>query len=59
MQKIKNWEAKRAGGRITVNGVDAATGKPLKVAGVEAIEPLEGKVIATHHSGSEYELLVA
>jgi hypothetical protein len=58
MTRIKNWEAKRAGGRITVNGVDAETNKPLKVAGIDVIEPIAGKAIATHKGGDKYELII-
>lgn len=35
---IKKWSASPSGGAITVNGVDAATGEPVKVRGVLRIE---------------------
>lgn len=36
---LTNWKARRAGGRITVTGTDAATGQPGKIVGVDYIEP--------------------
>jgi hypothetical protein len=62
MIKLVNWTAKRAGGRITINGVDDATGKPHKVVGVDMIEAgnlhpgLQDNPIATDRYGSKYEL---
>lgn len=38
MQTLKNWSAKRAGGRITISGIDAATNQPCKIVGVDRIE---------------------
>lgn len=64
MQQIGGWSAKRAGGRITVSGRKAGpgtimgTGDPVKVVGVDRIEPKNGKVIATDLNGVEYELVV-
>jgi hypothetical protein len=59
MTRIKNWEAKRAGGRITINGVDAETDKPIKVVGVDVIEAREGRIVATRHEqGDENELIL-
>lgn len=37
METLKNWTAKRAGGRITITG-ETADGKPRKVVGVDTIE---------------------
>lgn len=37
--KLKNWKAKRAGGRITVYGEDTTTGHQTKITGVDQIEP--------------------
>jgi hypothetical protein len=37
MHILKNWTARRAGARITVNG-DEADGKPSKIVGVDLIE---------------------
>jgi hypothetical protein len=41
MQTLINWTAKRAGGRITVYGVDQETGQPVRVVGVDTISPQE------------------
>jgi hypothetical protein len=57
MRKLKNWTAKRAGGRITIDGVDAETGKPVKVAGVDTIDPSSTNPIAAHKDGEHFELL--
>lgn len=35
---LTNWKARRAGGRITVNGT-GPDGKPAKIVGVDVIEP--------------------
>lgn len=37
MLKLTNWTAKRAGGRITITGLDP-TGKEVKVVGVDTIK---------------------
>lgn len=55
MIELKNWKAKRAGGRITITGVDQH-GQPLKVAGFDLIEPGKLCAIATHMSGDKYVL---
>lgn len=36
---LKDWQAKRAGGRITVTGTDVETGETTKLVGVDAITP--------------------
>jgi hypothetical protein len=36
---LKEWKAKRAGGRITVYGTDVRTGEPAKLVGVDEITP--------------------
>lgn len=63
MQKITDWEAKRAGGRITINGrLDG--GDPIKVVGVDTIRAARpagilgrrGGPIAKDRHGTEYEL---
>jgi hypothetical protein len=59
MHTLRSWEAKRAGGRITINGKDATTGNAVKIVGVNAIEPVDGRIIATDVRGEEHELLVA
>lgn len=69
MIKLINWTAKRAGGRITINGVDVETMKPLKVVGVDTIigglytvsadstlTALGEHPIATDRNGLKYEL---
>lgn len=38
MQTLINWTARRAGGRITIKGVDKASGQPVKVIGVDTIK---------------------
>lgn len=60
---LNNWKARRAGGRITVNEVDAdgnyvngADGKPIKIVGVDVIQPRGGKIIATDKDGNEHTL---
>lgn len=64
MHTLKNWRAKRAGGRITVYGKDAETGADVKVTGVDVIEPasrgfMRGKCCAaTDHRGITYSLLI-
>lgn len=56
MHTLKNWRAKRAGGRITVYGQDATSGADRKVVGVDVIEPRNGLVVATDKNGDEYVL---
>lgn len=58
MDKITKWKARRAGGRITINGTDE-TGVLLKLPGVDVIEARDDKVVATHLGGEEFELVVA
>lgn len=38
---LTNWKARRAGGRITVNGT-GPDGQPAKIVGVDVIEPNPG-----------------
>lgn len=62
MKTISNWTAKRAGGRITVYGVDGDTGDTTKVVGVDMIKGARAgtgvkAVIATDKDGVEYELV--
>lgn len=67
MKKLINWTAKRAGGRITINGIDAGNMKPLKIVGVDMIEAgltaltkdqtqIVGHPIATDMNGEQYIL---
>lgn len=57
--RLKNWTAKRAGGRITVYGVDPATNKDVKIVGVDMIEAAAVLpfVIATDKDGTRHELI--
>jgi hypothetical protein len=61
MHTLRNWTAKRAGGRITVYGEDDS-GASTKVVGVDRIEVLHfadrSSVIATDKDGQRHELLV-
>lgn len=54
--KLKSWKAKRAGGRITVTGVDTTSGQPVKIVGIDTIEA--GKpVVAVDKDGNRHELV--
>lgn len=52
---LTNWKARRAGGRITINGT-GEDGKPAKIVGVDVIEPLGGKIVATDKNGESHTL---
>jgi hypothetical protein len=57
---LKEWRAKRAGGRITVYGKDATTGAETKIVSVDSIQP--SKVtgcIAVDKDGTVHQLLPA
>lgn len=54
--RITNWKARRAGGRITVTG--SAGGGPVKIVGVDVIEPRGGQVIATDKNGENHTLVI-
>jgi hypothetical protein len=64
MHTLKNWRAKRAGGRITVYGTNAETGQADKVVGVDVIEPHKFKqgiftieaALATDKNGEKHLL---
>lgn len=56
-QTLKNWKAKRAGGRITVYGIDTRTGKPARLVGVDRIEPIDGKIIAIDKNENHHRLV--
>lgn len=58
METLKNWKARRAGGRITIVGTDD-TDHPSKIVGVDVIEPRDGKIIAIDRNGEEFELAAA
>ena len=50
MQHLKNWNARRAGGRITIVHAEG------KVVGVDKIEPVDGRIVATDKNGAQYVL---
>jgi hypothetical protein len=52
MDTLYSWNARRAGGRITV------THSCGKIAGIDTIQPEAGRVIATRHDGQQFELHV-
>lgn len=56
-EKIFDWIAKRAGGRITITG-SKADGTAIKVVGVDKIEgaTMSGDPIATDKDGVKYKL---
>lgn len=53
--KLKNWKARRAGGRITITGFDEA-GNPAKVVGVDVIEPRGRLIVAVDKDRGEHIL---
>lgn len=55
MHTLTNWKARRAGGRITVNGTEA-DGNAGKIVGVDVIEPRDGRIIAVDKNGTEHQL---
>lgn len=58
MIKIKNWTAKRAGGKITIAGVTLKN-EPIKVVGVDTIAPnAKGKIVAAKPD-DKFELAIA
>lgn len=57
MHTLSNWKAKRAGGRITIYGVDQ-NGISTKIVGVDRIEPSAGFCIATDKDGAAHRLAV-
>lgn len=59
MEKLKNWTAKRAGGRITIVGSDVETGTSVKIVGVDQIAAgKNGKPpVAVDRNGERYELV--
>lgn len=66
MHTLKNWRAKRAGGRITVYGTNTQTGAAEKIVGVDVIEPTmvkqgifkAGAALATDKEGAKHLLTV-
>jgi hypothetical protein len=57
MEKILAWNAKRAGGRITVYGT-GEDGAPRRVPHIDEIRPIDGKVVAVASNATLYELAV-
>lgn len=53
MDTLYSWNARRAGGRITV------THSCGKIVGVDLIQPEGGKIVATRHDGIKFELSTA
>jgi hypothetical protein len=53
MDKLYSWNAKRAGGRITV------THSCGKIAGIDTIQPENGRVVATHADGRKFDLHIS
>lgn len=53
------WKARRAGGRITING-HSADGTACKIVGVDVIEPAagHGQCFATDKNGERHTLAV-
>ncbi|WP_422057363.1 hypothetical protein [Sphingomonas sp.] len=59
---LTSWKARRAGGRITINGKDEQ-GKDAKIVGVDVIEPrifngVPG-IYATDKNGDVHRLMAA
>ena len=55
---LTDWKARRAGGRITINGT-APDGTPAKIVGVDVIVPGPREAaycIATDKDGNEHQL---
>lgn len=48
---LRNWKAKRAGGRITVYGTDIDTGAATKITNIDEINP------PSSHAAHEVEAL--
>lgn len=60
---LKNWRARRAGGRITVYGEDATTSEPTKITRIDVIQPGTAAgancCIAIGHDKVEHHLLLS
>lgn len=59
MHTLKEWKAKRAGGRITVYGKNVDTGADEKIVGVDVIQP--GALmcaVATDKNGVDHRLVI-
>lgn len=61
MDALKNWSARRSGGRITINGTDE-TGRPVKIPNVDTIQLIKGglraeaSIVAVDKTGKHFEL---
>ena len=53
MDTLYSWNARRAGGRITI------THSCGKIAGIDTIQPENGRVVATRHDGKQFQLHVS
>lgn len=59
---LKNWRARRAGGRITVYGEDPETNQQVKITNVDAITPGHapgGYCVAVDKNSVPHRLLIA
>lgn len=60
---LREWTARRAGGRITVHGVDISTNTPTKITNVDTITPPSDhslhEVLATDVRGTVHRLIFA
>lgn len=60
---LRGWKARRAGGRITVTGIDIETNADAKIVGVENITPpadhSKHEVVATDRHGTIHRLIFA
>lgn len=52
---LKDWKARRAGGRITVTGTDE-NGNDAKITNVEFVEPVRNHCRAVDKDGNEHHL---
>ena len=55
---LKNWHAKRAGGRITIYGTDIDNGDAARITRVDKIEPTDNHCVATVDGGTTHKLLL-
>jgi hypothetical protein len=55
--RMFSWKARRAGGRITITGKDSG-GETAKIVGVDRIEPINGRIMATDKLGDQHELVL-
>lgn len=55
LQKIHYWNARRAGGRITITGIDTK-GDPVKVTRIESIQHTRHGPLAVRDNGEHFRL---